>query len=482
MYCVHLARPDDFAGFREAARRLAAAAVPPEQVFWKVGEEEELFGVVPPANAAAVTVPATFIQLAEDVICHRDAERFALLYQALWRLAHGERALLKIPSDPLVHRLERMASAVRRDLHKMHAFLRFRRVPSDDGEVFVAWFEPEHHILRRAASFFVGRFASMRWSILTPAGSLHWDGRAVAFGDAIPREQAPPGDELDDWWRTYYRAMFNPARANPQAMRAEMPKKYWRNLPEATLIPTLLADAASRTQAMLEAAPEAARKRIRRIEPRAPAAAPPGTLDHLAAQAGACERCALQASATQTVFGEGLPDAPVMLVGEQPGDAEDLAGRPFVGPAGKLLDRALAAAGIDRKRLYLTNAVKHFKFVPRGKRRMHQTPSSYEIQQCRWWLEQERALIRPQLTVALGATAAQALVGEKVAILRERGRIVRLQDGTPGLITVHPSFLLRLPDGAARAREFDRLVADLAELGRFVPEVRLAATPRRGRA
>ncbi len=414
------------------------------------------------------------------MVCHRDPERFALLYQALWRLVQGERKLLEIASDPLVHRLERMAQAVRRDLHKMHAFLRFRRVQSE-GDVFVAWFEPDHHILRRAAPFFVDRFASMRWSILTPAGCVHWDGREVAFGAAVPRDHVPRGDELDDWWRTHYRAMFNPARANPQATRAEMPKKYWRNLPEAVLIPTLLADAAGRTQAMLETEPEAPRKRTRKSDLAATTVMPPGTLGHLAAGAGTCERCPLHASATQTVFGEGPAEARVLLVGEQPGDEEDLAGRPFVGPAGGLLDRAFTAAGIDRARLYLTNAVKHFKFVPRGKRRIHQTPGSYEIQHCRWWLEQELALVRPQLAVALGASAARALVGQKISLLRMRGRIISLRSGMPCLLTVHPSFVLRLPDHAARAREFGRLVADLAQLATLIPEVRLPPRQRPAR-
>jgi DNA polymerase len=471
MYRIVLARPDDLDGFRNAARGLLGARILPEQVLWRTEEEAELFADSPPSATAAVTVPGAFLLLAEDVVCHRDPERFALLYQALWRLVQGERKLLEIASDPLVHRLERMAKAVRRDLHKMHAFLRFRRVRSE-GDVFVAWFEPDHHILRRAAPFFVDRFASMRWSILTPAGCVHWDGREVAFGAAVPRDHGPRGDELDDWWRTYYRAVFNPARANPQAMRTEMPKKYWRNLPEAALIPTLLADAAGRTQAMLETEPEAARKRIRKSEAPAAVVMPPGTLGHLAVEAGACERCPLHASATQTVFGEGPADARVALVGEQPGDEEDLAGRPFVGPAGGLLDRALAAAGTDRSRLYLTNAVKHFKFVPRGKRRIHQTPGSYEIQHCRWWLEQELALVRPQLAVALGASAARALVGQKISLLRMRGRIISLRNGMPCLVTVHPSFVLRLPDNAARAREFGRLVADLAQLATLVPEVR----------
>ena len=182
-------------------------------------------------------------QLAEDVVCHRDGERFALLYELLWRITHGERELLSVASDPLVHRLQRMEKSVRRDMHKMTAFLRFRQIADDGGERYVAWFEPEHHILRRIADFFVGRFAAMRWSILTPRGAMHWDGKELTFSGGVSRNDAPAGDALEDWWRAYYRATFNPARANLAAMQAEMPKKYWRNMPEADLIPGLLAEA-----------------------------------------------------------------------------------------------------------------------------------------------------------------------------------------------------------------------------------------------
>jgi DNA polymerase len=257
-------------------------------------------------------------------------------------------------------------------------------------------------------------------------------------------------------------------------MRAEMPKKYWRNLPEAALIPQLLAAAPERTQTMIDSAPLPSRKRIRKA-PAIPLPAQAGSLADLALQAAACTRCPLHAPATQTVFGAGPPDAPVVLVGEQPGDEEDLAGRPFVGPAGRVLERALAAAGIDRRRLYVTNAVKHFNFTPRGKRRMHQKPGGYEIEHCRWWLDQEFALIQPRLAVALGASAAQALLHRPVAVTRERGRVTELPDGRPLLITVHPSFLLRLPDAAVRAQEQARFLADLRRVAQLVPAVQLAA-------
>ena len=348
MYRVTLNAPDDFNEFRRHARGLIAANAPPEAVSWNVGDVPGLFGEVPPAASRQFTVPAAFVPLGEAVICHSDLERFALLYELLWRLTHGERKLLEDPADPLVHRLERMQKSVGRDMHKMTAFVRFRQVADDGGERYVAWFEPEHFILRRVAPFFVGRFAAMRWSILTPIGSLALGRQGSA--PSVPRcraNDAPQEDALEGWWRTYYKATFNPARANPEAQRAEMPKKYWRNLPEAPLIPGMLDEAAKRTQRMIEMPPPSPRV-ARNVYAPAVVSVPTGGLAEVAAQAAACERCPLYAHATQTVFGEGPTDAPVVFVGEQPGDQEDLAGRPFVGPAGQMFDRALAQAGIDR--------------------------------------------------------------------------------------------------------------------------------------
>jgi DNA polymerase len=185
------------------------------------------------------------------------------------------------------------------------------------------------------------------------------------------------------------------------------------------------------------------------------------SLSVLRDEASTCRACPLWKDATQTVFGEGPQHASIMLVGEQPGDKEDLAGRPFVGPAGQLLDRALQEAGIDRPRVYVTNAVKHFKFVLRGKFRLHQKPTTPEIKACRPWYERELAAIKPALVVAMGATAAQSVFGKITPINKSRGRLIDLDEGMQALVTVHPSYLLRLPDADAKAREYDRFVEDL---------------------
>jgi DNA polymerase len=474
MYRVSVREPGSIDEFRGLARGLIAREAFPNDVTWALGNDGDLFaGDTAPAAGHAVPVPSSFLPMADAVICHSDPHRYALLYEALWRLTHGERELLSVAVDPLVHRLHRMEKSVRRDTHKMTAFLRFRCVATDAGEHYIAWFEPEHFILRRVSQFFVDRYASMRWSILTPQGSMHWDGKELAFASGVSRSEQPREDALEDWWRTYYRATFNPARANPAALRAEMPKKYWHNLPESDLIPGLLAEARTRTSDMVASPPSTAR-RVRGPEVRDEPVAAPKSLAQLRAAAQGCERCPLYKDATQTVFGEGPQDAPVVFVGEQPGDQEDLAGKPFVGPAGKLFDQALAEAGIDRKRVYVTNAVKHFKFEPRGKRRLHKKPNTSEIELCKWWLDRELTLVQPKLVVALGATAARALLGRAVTISGTRGAFMPLPDRGTGetFVTIHPSALLRTPDPDTREREYAQFVADLRAIAGHVPAIR----------
>jgi len=184
------------------------------------------------------------------------------------------------------------------------------------------------------------------------------------------------------------------------------------------------------------------------------------SLKTLRDQARHCRACHLWKHATQTVFGEGPQNVQMMLVGEQPGDKEDLAGKPFVGPAGLMLHRALEQAGIDRRKVYVTNAVKHFKFLSRGKIRLHQKPNTAEIKACRPWYERELAAIKPDLVVAMGATAAQSVFGKMTPVNKTRGRLIDLED-TRALVTVHPSYLLRLPDAEAKALEYRRFVEDL---------------------
>jgi uracil-DNA glycosylase len=444
MHAVTLTEPDDFDEWRDAARALVLADVPRENVAWSVDRTDNLFAneALPTETTGSLTVPRGFLDLARSAICHRDPERFALLYTLLWRL-QANRDLIADHADPLVRRIDTLAKAVRRDVHKMRAFVRFREI---EGR-FVAWFEPEHHIVRINAGFFVRRFASMMWSILTPELSIHWDGAMLSEGPGGQKSDAPDGDPIEEVWKTYYSSIFNPARVKIGAMTKEMPRKYWKNMPETTLIPGLIANAQAREGAMIERTKKAGNI--------------PVAWDALREEAAGCTRCPLWKPATQMVFGEGPVDTPLMFVGEQPGDQEDLAGRPFVGPAGQMFDRALADAGIDRSRAYVTNAVKHFKFEQRGKRRLHSKPGAGEIEACRWWIDQERAIIRPRITVALGATAARSVLGKVMTIGKARGSPMRLPDGGEAWVTIHPSYLLRIDDQNMAADEYTRFVDDL---------------------
>jgi probable DNA metabolism protein len=246
---------DSFNGWRQVARSLVTNGVQPEEVEWIAGTTQESLFAAEAASAkqrASFSVPSDFVRLAESVACFRDPARWPLLYRVLWRLTHGERSLLSIVVDKDVHRMQRMASAVRRDEHKMKAFVRFKRVGDEKEENarYIAWFTPAHLILERVAPFFSHRFASMCWSILTPDGSIHWNREQLAFGPAVDRSSAPATDELETLWRTYYSSVFNPARLKLSAMRSEMPKKYWSGLPEARLIPDLVANAPRRVREM----------------------------------------------------------------------------------------------------------------------------------------------------------------------------------------------------------------------------------------
>ncbi len=467
---VVLARPGDFAEWRGAARGLLAGGVAPEDVSWRGADEgASLFGDdTPPASrGGAVSLPRELLGMADRVICHRDPAVPARLYRIVWR-ALRDRQLLARRTDPDVDWLSKTDKAIRRDIHKMHAFVRFRWLGEDDAgrESFAAWFEPDHYILRLTAPFFQRRFYGMDWAIVTPDARAIWHNEALTYGSGGAKDEVPDADVVEDQWRTYYGAIFNPARVKIDAMRAEMPKKYWKNLPEAQDIAPLLAGAGARVERMRQTAVSLANPQTGKWRTRMPEALALtddiDSLDDLARAVGDCTRCPLHCNAKQAVTGEGPLAARIMLVGEQPGDREDLEGRPFIGPAGQVLNEALAEAGLDRQRLFLTNAVKHFKFEPRGKRRLHQNPTAGEIDICRWWLDKERAVVQPDLIVTLGGSALRGVTGKSASIASMRGAVHELAGGTKLIATIHPSFLLRLPDRARAAEERAAFVADLA--------------------
>lgn len=461
---MHSVAVETFEDWRIAARKFLAQGIAPASVQFRDSlEHRGLFDDVclsdesasPPASSIA-TVPKQFVEAARVVACHRDAGRFQLMYRLLWRLCHGEPNLLAWDADDDVREFHLLRKAVQRDVHKMHAFVRFRRVESSGGEQFVAWHHPDHRIVALAAPFFTRRFPEMDWTILTPEQSVTWNREELIYGPGVGQRGAPPADELEGLWRTYYGSIFNPARIKLKAMKKEMPVRHWATLPETEMIPQLLADAPRRVQEMIDRQEGFARSAADFF----PAER---TWDQLKQAAMRCEACDLCWHATQTVFGEGPTSAAMVLVGEQPGDLEDQQGRPFIGPAGEVLNAALRDAGIPRDEIYLTNTVKHFKFEPKGKQRLHKKPSAREVAACRPWVEAELELISPRVLVCLGATAAQALIRRDFRIQTQRGELFKTRHCITTMATFHPSAILRAVDEHHRQKMLNDLIQDLRQ-------------------
>ena len=479
-----------FSAWREHARAALIAEEEPASLAWhdlRLSEPDPLFGAPeesrgpsadPARSGGGPRVAKAFLPLAETVACHRDPGKWALLYRLLFRLAREGATLLEDHADDDVREARVKEKAIRRDAHKMHAFVRFREVPEPgfDEPRYVAFHRPDHLIVRRESGFFKNRFPVMRWSILTPDDCVHWDTRTLDFQPGLTDEEVAEamsreGDGFEEAWLAYYRSVFNPARVMLKAMRAEMPLKHWATLPETRQIPDMLAEVPERLEAFRRSSLGAAREPIGLLPPTDPGmTAPSGnlfggdepvdpneptansaapfvpeerSLDVLAEAAKSCKGCPLFGPATQVVFGVGPQDAKVVLVGEQPGDNEDLQGEPFIGPAGQKLDGILERAGVDRSTVYVTNAVKHFKFEPRGKRRIHAKPAVREITACMPWLEAELDTIKPTVVVALGATAARALFGTGFKITKQHGEVSRTRWAPHTLATYHPSAILR---------------------------------------
>ena len=477
-----------------------------------------------------------FLEAARVVAVHRNPDRWNLLYRILYRL-QTERHLLKLETDQDVAELVRLEAQVRRDLHKMHAFVRFRKVldPSDPSERpvvideplpadpdpnahhlvlevptpfgpirteieptcdplpsppaeppflsfrseaeefavspatepdpdpcehFIAWYQPDHRILPLAAPFFAERFAIMRWTILTPgdgpAASVSWDPtlKKLTFSPGLPRESAPAEDELETLWRSYYASIYNPARLNPETMRSEMPVRYWKNLPEVSLIPSLITQSRTRVASMVT---------HQQSQPTAQPFVPEDhSLPAILSSLPSCKGCELYCHATQAVPGRGPSRAALMLVGEQPGDQEDRQGEPFVGPAGAVLDQVLEDLRIPRSALFITNAVKHFKFVQRGKLRLHQNPRMSEIVACRPWLLAEIDAVRPKVVLCLGASASKSLLGGTFALMKDHGKLIQTPYAEMVYATIHPSAVLRARDEPNRQQLRAFLTEDLS--------------------
>ena len=432
MQRIVLNHETDWQGWRNATRALVLAGVPPDDVRWSVRAHPDDATHELPEGTGGFNVPRALVAMAALAFQARDPDRFGLLFRLVSRANAGEK-LLEHRDDAELRHAQRLAYAVRAEAHKMRTLLRFMEV--EDGR-YLGWYAPAHYVLEANAQLVARRFPNLACSILTPDGSAHWQDEAPRFGAGLAH--IANDEALAKWWHVHHAMLLHDAQGATSIPEAEALDEAPRPPDRPPLGPVVL-----------------------------PAHADKQLLD-AAREAGDCRRCPLYEPATQVVFGEGPADAPVMFVGEQPGDQEDTIGRPFVGPAGQIMDRAMEEAGIDRRTVYITNAVKHFKFTPRGKRRIHQTPEAPEIQACRFWLDVEQVQLRPKLLVLMGGTAARAVTGRQVTITRERGRPFKLDDGQLAFVTVHPSFLLRVPDEAAKAREYRAFVRDLTAVKQLI--------------
>jgi DNA polymerase len=448
-----LPRSLTFAEWRDRARPLLAARVAPSGAIEALVENP----ASPSAPTPALTLPSTLMRLLESISCYRAEGRYELMYRLAFRTLFENPRLLEDAADRDVRSATLMDAAIRRDVHKMHAFVRFREIENEPGApTYFAWFEPEHDILRRGSQFFARRFPNMRWTIATPQGAAVWNLETLQFVECAKASDRPTGDDYESLWRTYYRNICNVARINPSAMQREMPKKYWKNLPEAAEIGALIRDGLTNGASRGAPADERAKTMTKAVE-RALAKIP--TSDE---GPTGCRRCDLWRHATQAVLGEGPTTARIMLVGEQPGDEEDLRGHPFVGPAGRVLDQAITEAGLTRSELFITNAVKHFKWEPRGKRRLHKKPDVREINACHVWLDQEVTETDASIIVALGASALRALSGATLSIESARTQHLVHPHGATIIATYHPSAILRA-EGERSDELRAALVADLIQ-------------------
>ncbi|MBC7499139.1 MAG: UdgX family uracil-DNA binding protein [Herminiimonas sp.] len=472
-----------FAQWRDAARALLAQGTAPHTVQWIArADEADLFSgnasagatvnvvqsgaansLSDDAGSAVFRFPRAMVEMLQSAACCRVPDRWAFLYRIVWRWQAGERDVLSA-ADPDGSRLHAMVKAVRREEHDMHAYVRFRERP-DDAEAprFVAWFEPAHDVLPQVAQHFARRMGRVSWMIGTPDASVMWDGTHLHATGPLMRGAADIDDAGEALWLTYYRSIFNPARLNVRVMESHIPSRFWKNLPESSEVPAMVADAAAGARRIGQVDSVGRRSgtviaiAAERAQPRRAAST---TLDQ-------CRRCELWQHATQAIGGTGPATARIMLVGEQPGDQEDLAGQPFVGPAGQLLDRVMSDAGLDRKTVYLTNAVKHFKWEPRGKRRLHKTPAQQEILACRHWLAQELDSVGPEVIVALGNTALRSLVGTGAPALSTLlGKPFR-HEGRWIVVVYHPAYVLRVPDATTKKQAMAVMIDGLQQAQRL---------------
>lgn len=440
----------DFETWRKTARELLAQNVHYDKIQWKNDESEFIFGddFVDKKTVCDIRLPKSFIETAYKVAFYRDDSTWNLLYRIAWRLHFEDKNLLHIRTDADIREFEAREHSVGRDLHKMHAFVRFREVKSENETIFMAWHRPDHRILRLAAPFFKDRFNGMKWIIMTEDESVSWNQQELSFLPGVTQEELPP-DEKEDLWKTYYSSTFNPARVKEKMMKKEMAVRYWKSLPETELISGLLASAQDRLEDFYESHSSA--PQIKTLS----------TLEEIATSLKSCQACTICPNATAPVAGVGPIHAKIAFIGEQPGHEEDLKGEPFIGPAGQLLMEAFNQVGFKREEVYLSNAVKGFKWVRGYIDRQHRSPGAREISACRPWLQNEINIVKPKVLVCLGRTAAQSVLGKAIKLEDERGKFFKTALSDHTIICQHPAAILRMQDPEEKQLAFERFFQEL---------------------
>lgn len=384
--------------WRNKARELLAQEIPPELIEWHSEAGGFVFGepFVDRQTPSDIRFPRDFIQDARVVSAYRDDTTWALLYRIAWRIQHEDRRLLHIAMDPDVREFQARRHAVSRDLHKMHAFVRFREVKEAGESVFMAWHRSDHRVLRLAAPFFKDRFNGMNWVIMTEDESMAWDQQQLSYLPGVRQHELPP-DDKEELWKTYYSSIFNPARVKVGMMKQEMAVRYWNTMPETELISELLQKAPQRVEEFLDAHQSVARP------------APVTDLATLHQLLRNCRACGICQDGRMPSLGQGPATSTIAIVGELHRDQS-------------ALRSALELAGINPAEVYLTHAVKGDSFGKATETEKQRGPSAREISACRPWVQAELKILRPQLLICVGKTAAQSVVGRMINLAHERGQ------------------------------------------------------------
>lgn len=394
-----------------------------------------------------------FKSLVENVLCHSDESKFDLLYDFFVDYVKNPN-VIKNPIHKDLSVLKVFSKQVSRDIHKMRAFVRFNECTKDGKIYYIAFHKPDHYILLKNSSFFMERFNNMNWVIFSPYGVISWNQKELFYDEKSFSQSDFPDDPFVNLWKTYFSNIFNPARLKIKAMKNEMPIRYWSNMPETELIPDLIRSASERVTVMKETALKNSMDANFFI---------PQTSDlsKVNSAMNICRACNLCELNTKAVSGRGSASPRVLILGEAPGDTEEKESTCFVGPAGQLLFDSLKNIGAALEEIYFTNAVKHFNFKQSGNMRIHKTPTPTHTMSCRPWLSKEISLLKPEIIICLGKTAAHSIFGFPMPLESLRGEVHQTKFCEKTFVTYHPARILREQNLELKQKLLNEFNADL---------------------